>query len=71
MEGSLVAIRSNITASINMLPGIVVPLYTTQAHTYICTDTQTHTHTYASKKKNRHTQMAGSVKAGETCFSLK
>lgn len=31
----------------------------------------TNTDTYASKKKNRHTQMAGSVKAGETCFSLK
>lgn len=69
MEGSLVAIRSNITTAINMLPGIVVPLKTTQAHTYICTETQTHT--YTSKKKNRHTQMAGSVKAGETCFSLK
>ena len=44
-----------------MLPGIAVPLYTTQAHAYICTETQllphshthTHTHTHANKKKKQ------------------
>lgn len=44
------------------------------AHPRAHTHTSTHAYAHANKekkKKNRHTQMAGSVKAGESCFSLK
>lgn len=48
-------------------PGIMVPLYTS-----IYTTQQQHTQTTNTQARERtDTQMAGSVKASESCFSLK
>lgn len=49
-----------------MLPGIVVPLYTTQAHTYICKETQllTHSHTHTRKQEKEQTHTDGRFSQG-------